>query len=347
MVRNEKKDFSQSLSVMRISAAAAVILLHTCSTLSENRDIFAMSDSQAVFFTAVSDLMRWAVPVFFMITGALLLDPEREITYRKNVFRYVRRIVLALLVFGIPFALLKLIMENHGFTPAMVWKAVLCIAENQSLSHLWYLYDLIGIYLILPLIRPFIIQNHETEEKDVLLILFSFCCAVPALSLLTGLNISFRLPVLYPLFYLLAGKYLYVHHEKYKKPVLVLITAISAVIITALTLISRLGWLASAYESPLIAVFSLSIYCLFLQHRYKESNSRKTVIWSLDRLCFAVYLIHPVFIQFTYRFLRITPLVFENIWPVMTVIFWSVFICLSFGGAWILRNIPLMRKYIL
>lgn len=40
-----------------------------------------MTKNQMVFFTTNNLLMNWAVPAFLMITGALLLDPNRQITY--------------------------------------------------------------------------------------------------------------------------------------------------------------------------------------------------------------------------------------------------------------------------
>ena len=57
-------------------------------------------------------MMYWAVPVFFIITGVLLLNPSKSITATDCIWKYEKRIVLALLIFGIPFAILKLVMEN-------------------------------------------------------------------------------------------------------------------------------------------------------------------------------------------------------------------------------------------
>ena len=45
--------------------------------------------------------MNWAVPVFFMITGALLLNPLKEITIEKSVEKYAMRIFYPLFFWGI------------------------------------------------------------------------------------------------------------------------------------------------------------------------------------------------------------------------------------------------------
>ncbi len=56
--------------------------------------------------------MNWAVPIFLMITGILLLDKEKKITYHDCIKKYSKRILLALIVFGIPFSMLEIIMTT-------------------------------------------------------------------------------------------------------------------------------------------------------------------------------------------------------------------------------------------
>ena len=96
------------------------------------------------------------------------------------------------------------------------------------------------------------------------------------------------------------------------------------------------------YDSPLIALLAASIFALFITKEWQSTRK----LWELDRLCFGVYLIHPLFIQFTYRVLRITPIKFP-LYPVMAVLIAMFFTCLAFGATWIIRKIPIMKKYIL
>ena len=150
------KDYQTGLSLLRVVATICVIWLHTCSTLAENAEMFHLSKIQLCFFSAAYQMMDWAVPCFFMITGALLLNPEKVITASECVWKYGRRIVLALFLFGTPFAMLKIIMETGSVNVSVLPLALKAVLENQGLSHLWYLYVLIGIYLILPMLRWFV-----------------------------------------------------------------------------------------------------------------------------------------------------------------------------------------------
>ena len=69
--------------------------------------------------------------------------------------------------------------------------------------------------------------------------------------------------------------------------------------------------------------------------------------WKVNRLCFAVYLIHPMFIQFTYRFLKVTPVKLTELYPIAAVAFFIEFVIVAFIEAWILNMIKPLRKYVL
>lgn len=70
--------------VLRVLAALAVVALHciisiaNLSTLSSSTQALMMVESGAAVI-----LFRWAVPLFFMISGALMLHPQRCVTSKK------------------------------------------------------------------------------------------------------------------------------------------------------------------------------------------------------------------------------------------------------------------------
>ena len=118
-----------------------------------------------VFFTTNNILMNWAVPVFLMITGALLLDPNRQITYSDCIRKYAKRILLALFVFGIPFSMLEILLNTKSITVRSLFEAIINVINGNSWSHLWYLYALIGLYFVLPMLKAFV---NNSDEKTLL-----------------------------------------------------------------------------------------------------------------------------------------------------------------------------------
>ena len=196
------------ISCLRISATLAVIWLHTCSTIMEN---FEVTSNQAVFLNSCHDLVNWAVPVFFMITGALFLQPEKKLTIYQAATQYCRRILLALLIFGIPFSLMKLVAAQKAICFSQIPNALLSIAQGNSFSHLWYLYELIGLYLILPILKSYLSDTSDKELGLLLLVLFVFDSVIPTIVALTGMHISLTIPLTYPVFYLTLGHVLMQH----------------------------------------------------------------------------------------------------------------------------------------
>lgn len=345
-MRKESLIYQKNISYLRIIATISVIWLHTCSTLAENTDLFYLTQEQIVFFTAAYQMMYWAVPVFFMITGILLLDPEKRITAKQYFAKYCMRILLALIIFGIPFAMLKITMERgDNFNFSYILLAVKAVLGNNGLSHFWYLYILAGVYLVLPVLRSFVKNAKETEVKLIFAALFVMDFVFPLVSRLTVLDIAFDFPLKYPLFYVLAGYYIYKKGEKLKKHkgIFISITAICIISIWVLNYMNFMPQIWTAYDSPLITAMAISIFVLAL---FSAERNTPGKLWSIDRLCFGAYIVHPIFIQFTYRVLKITPVSFE-LYPITAVLYFTIFVCCGFTASWIMWKIMPLRKYVL
>ena len=331
----------ESISYLRIFATICVIWLHTCSTLYENPQIFNLDKKQSLFFNAASQTMSWAVPVFFMITGMLFLQSEKHIKAEDWFFKYTRRILMALIVFGVPYAALKMIM-SEGLNISLFYKSILMVITDTGFGHLWYLYVLIGIYLMMPVLKSFCEKTSVNEMKLVLIALFVFNFCFPLLSRLTEYEIAFHSQILYPIFYVLMGHCLFENRKKMNKKILYIVILSCVFMIWIFNVFSFKPEVWTSYDSPLIAVLAVSIFAIFIKRKWRNTR----LLWEIDRLCFGAYLIHPLFIQFTYRFMKITPIDF-CFYPVMTVLFAICFICLAFISTWIMRKIGIIKKYVL
>ena len=118
------------LQWLRCLAAAAVVMMHLCSgpwysTPVESRQWLAL--------TVFDGLVRWPVPVFVMISGALFLAKDRPMG------KYILRILAALVCWSGVYTLVS------GKTGMAAVTEFLC-----GHFHLWYLYFLCGLYLITP-----------------------------------------------------------------------------------------------------------------------------------------------------------------------------------------------------
>ena len=166
----------------RVLGAVGVVVLHvlTSSFMKVPEDI---SDARLAGYIVVSVVFgRWAVPSFFMITGYLLLDPLKELRWTR-AWGYAKRMILVLLTFGLFFSLLEevALCVNGGepFSPRIVLRAVGDVLTASSWDHLWYVYALIGVYALSPIVRWALDRLGKRRFATLTLILFVVVMVIP------------------------------------------------------------------------------------------------------------------------------------------------------------------------
>ena len=335
-----KQTNTQYLDLLRFAAISMVILLHiTAGVLSGMPE--QMTAHQTIVYELVKELCTGGVPLFFMISGVLFLNPQKELTIKKLFTKYIRRIALAILLFGTGFALLELVMVRKNFRLTYLWTAFLNMLERRSWAHMWYLYALLGLYLFLPLLKIFAAHAGEKVYAYVLLLLFVANSVVPFINETCGI----RLGILFPtagiyLFYYLAGYYLHTwggNSEKRKR------YAVSGLGISGLLIlvnqICGIGWEID-YDSPVVVVLSVSLFCLL------GSSKRVPHFMTQWRgLYFSIYLIHTVFLNAAYKGMKITPLMLGGY--ILLPVFFTGTFALSLAAAYLMKKIPLLNKYVL
>ena len=177
------------------------------------------------------------------------------------------------------------------------------------------------------------------------MVLFLFDFVFPFLETLTGVKIAFELPITtYPILYTLMGHYAVYVNPRFVEKRWVIVGGITisslVVILTGLTGGSLMS--VMSYSSPVAFIFAVNIFAAFMCVK-RESTER---LWKVDRLCFGVYLIHPLFIQFVYKFLRIVP-TGSSLFPMWSFVFAAVFVILSFFASWVMSLIKPLKKYVL
>ena len=322
-----------------------IVASHAWSTLPDNPDIFSLTVAETTFLEIAYSLTKWCVPAFFMITGALLLRKDREISVRDCIVKYARRMLLALVIFGVPYALLMIYFDARKISLSMIPESIVMVINGDSFGHLWYLYTLVGIYLFLPFVKLFVNNAAKQMVRFLLCILFLFNFCFPLVNALTGLDIAFELPLTtYPLFYILMGHVICNEKPSWveKEWMAVCGIIVSVVVIVAVGLAGGSLGVVMSYSSPVAAMYTISVFMLF-NRIHRPSTDR---LWKVDRLCFGVYLIHPLFIQFCYKFLKIVP-TGSSLYPVLSIVFAVMFIAVAFVASWMMSLIKPLKKYVL
>lgn len=139
------------IDFLRFVAAFAVIAIHV---LGPFRYLYGdISDAQWLAAAGINSISRWAVPVFMMISGALLLSTQREFACGHYLKKRLAKV-------AIPFIGWTLIYAFVGGFAAAGWSAAMTldIIENSvnepSWYHLWFFYDFIPLYFVIPFLIP-------------------------------------------------------------------------------------------------------------------------------------------------------------------------------------------------
>lgn len=316
-------------SYIRVAACFAIVLLHCLNTARVYYENELSSVSYAMVWTACSMLM-WAVPCFLMVTGALLLNPEKEITVRKLYGKYIRRMAVALLLFTFIFTLIKYLAGEMQGSSSFAEMYLNNLLKDQAYPHLWYLYMMIILYMLLPLFRSAVSRlsdNTLWSLVAVMMIAANLNIAVPAFEKLSTAGI------IYPA-YLFIGYLIYKDNLKPGLAAALLIASSLALIFLTYRTASDLAEPAGtvAYNSPLVFIQASSAYSLML--RIKDHAPRW--LTDIDACTFGIYLIHMIFVRICMKELGFDPFDFG---PFAFIPMAAVFFLAAYGITWIIRKL--------
>lgn len=332
------------LTYLRAFSCLAVIVLHTFYAASA----YATTTSHFAASITVRNLMMWAVPIFVMVSGTLLLESSRNITLKKLFGKYILRMVLALLVFSELFAIYDGIAEKN-FGIGMIFNGLRQAVTGTGWNHMWYLYLMIAIYLMLPFYRKISASLQKKDTWYLLIVLFVFQAFLPFLASLIGENIAFYICVysVYPL-YLFVGYSISKKFIALPRWIYLLLIVLSSALIGILSVFSILnqwdtiGNLLENYAFPVIVLQSIGIFGLLMGGTKKIPSWIHKILQQIDFCSFGIYLLHMLFLKLILVTLQWNPYdhggILANIGLTIFVAF-ATFLCV-----WFLKKIPGLRS---
>lgn len=155
------------IDFLRFLAAFAVIAIHV---LGPFRYLYGdIDDSQWLAAAGINSLSRWAVPVFMMISGALLLSSEREFDCRHYLSKRVSKVVIPFLGWTLIYAFFAGFADG-SWSVAVTLKMIADSVDDPTWYHLWFFYDFIPLYVVIPFLAPVLKKASPELIKLFLLI---------------------------------------------------------------------------------------------------------------------------------------------------------------------------------
>ena len=131
--------------VLRVCSMVAVVYLHTAAgalRTPQNLPVWHFSNALTALFTT-------AVPLFFMLSGALLLKDEKTADLSTLFRRRLPKIILPLLAWSAVVLVLTGLRTGWG----TAWDKAFVFLQSPVLVPYWFLYALVPMYLVAPLLK--------------------------------------------------------------------------------------------------------------------------------------------------------------------------------------------------
>lgn len=149
--------------MIRSIAILSVVILHISSEFVSTYDIRTYEFFIGNLFNVST---RWGVPVFIMLSGYLLLiKNERPLIFFRKRLNKILIPVLFWSVFYIFWSCLKLYLTNHDININIVST----ILNGRPYYHMWFVYMIISLYIITPVLRCLI--NNLNLRGNVIVFL--------------------------------------------------------------------------------------------------------------------------------------------------------------------------------
>ena len=340
------KQRQTELDILRFLATLAVIMTHVCGGVVK---VLPMSSPTWVFLNSCRAAVTWDVPVFIMISGRFFLDESRTITLKDIFGKYLKRLILAFVVWS---AVYQIYYVIHSAVMGQTYLNIIGIISEwiTGAYHLWYLYMLAGLYILTPFLRK-IAQDKKLTEYFLILFVISqfitnYAVAIPKVGeiISTVLGKTFFHFTLGYAGYFLLGYYLHRYGvpDKWEKPLYTLGIVLAVFSAAATTLHSQsLGvpneWF-SKYQMPNIIIESAALYTFFVKRVSKMQFSQRcrAFFTRMTELGFGVYLVHALVIELV----TMTGVTVRTL-PVLTVpLLTAVVLVLSLILTKFIRSIP-------
>jgi surface polysaccharide O-acyltransferase-like enzyme len=172
-----------NLDLLRIISCIAVVCIHVSQIWKDEiTDYMSNLDTNHVLFVIVyNTLTRFAVPCFIMLSGALLLSNNKNKNYKEFYKKTFKRIVIPTILATILYFMyncginiIRILLKQQN--PSLILEIIKLLVKGKIQGHLWYLYMIIGIYLLTPIVILFKESISEKRFAKISWIFLFFAC---------------------------------------------------------------------------------------------------------------------------------------------------------------------------
>lgn len=299
-VRESNYDFLRVLSMI------AVIMIHISGSWTQSFAAYISEggDLENLLFPIMpcmyNTISRFAVPCFIMLTGAFVLSDSKTANYKEFYQKKLTKIGIPTIIFSGLYILCRipLCFVGEGAGEKKVIILIEDILKGSPYYHIWYMFMLIGLYLLAPVVIRFkdsIKYENFKKIAFVFLVLGSLSRWTEKVSVNWDIGQSFEYCGYFMVGYVIRKD---LNNKKTSKGILLIIAGLLVEIATAFIEYhfqimngmdtSSLKYAITSPFSPTIVIASVLIFTGFTMLEMKRS----IIIEKLAAMSFIIYLLH-------------------------------------------------------
>ena len=326
------------LDVVRCLACFLVVVMHSMR---------GDDNANAVLYVALDTLAKPCNALFFMASGALLLPVKTERS--EFLKRRLAKIVIPCLVWTLVSNLIGVACGEQSFSE-MLAILVNVPFSDKAYGILWFVYVLVGLYILAPILSPWLISASKNEVKWLLGI-----WGVTLILTIARNFIGFPADERQMLYYFggyggyfILGYYLHQYRPRHNTLLLMFMILLSFVVALLLRAPMFLELNRDSFLGYLSIFIALSSYSWFVLIQKSissnigenESDKNNSLICNLvakvSNLTFGVYLLHIIVRNAIWHI----PFVISHGCIIELILTISLTFIFSLGVAWLISMLP-------
>ncbi|WP_407413495.1 acyltransferase [Methanobrevibacter sp.] len=331
------------LDILKFLAIFGVVFIHVTA-------LGNTSEIKGILISNFGEIFKFAVPIFLMVTGTLLLNRDYESTaaFLKRRFSRIIPPYILWIIFIIFAVIYPYLITNTPIEPSIIYTNLF------NFPHTWYFWLMIGAYFIIPVINAYI-KTDDINASKYLVLLFIVSSILYQTLIIFGrytfIDLRFFIT---PVGYLSLGYLL--SRIEFKNKNLIFIVSIILFIITStievlfaeshglLLIFTNLPLgIASFIDVSIVRIIQVSSVFLFVKYLPFKLTKVKRIITSISRSCYGIFFVH-IFVNLL--FFNYVPVTGSGTKVFLTLIAGSVLI---FVISWIIvlitSKIPYLNKF--
>ncbi len=268
-----------NIDILRIFAFVFIVMLHT---LNRQYGLTVWMSGYAVISIGVN--------LFIMISGYLLLDRT------ETVKEFFRKRFFSILPLFIIFNIIYIYFYNHSFITI----------KKISAPHFWYIYMILGLYLLTPWLRK-VLQYAEKETFYVVVLWFLCNVLNPYMQFFKFPKIPFsHFPITGFIGYYILGYYLKKYRYKLEKIPFICVIGVYitgfliSVLSTKYVLVTTGNRISDFFDKNSLGTFFMSVSFFIFWIKFNFKNRNKVIRRISDSTYFA-YLIHIIILHYVIK----------------------------------------------